>query len=95
MTGHKKMAIFFRSLKNIYASHSKKAFMLSLLAVATWLIAIVVALFSDQLALEQGNLIITSFLVVSAFFSINAIPRTPPSQPAKPTTTSKKELHEH
>jgi len=94
-TGHPIMAIFFKSLKNIYASNSKKAFILSLLAVATWLVAIVIALLSDTLALEQGNLIITSFLAVSAFFSVNAIPRTPRSQPAQQPATSNKELQDH
>jgi hypothetical protein len=86
------MAIFFKSFKNIYASNSKMAFLLSLLAVATWLIAISFALFSDSLALRHGKLIITTFLVVSAFFSINAIPRTPSSLPAQRAATSKKEL---
>jgi len=89
------MAILFKSLKNIYASNSKKAFILSLLAVASWLIAISVAFFSEHLSLEYTNLIITFFLVFSAFFSINATPRAPRSQLAKQPARLKKELHEH
>ena len=88
------MAILFKSLQNIYASNSKKAFILSLLAVASWLIAIGFALFADSLALEYGQLIITSFLVVSTLFSINAIPRTSAGKPLRQPVASKKELHE-
>lgn len=89
------MAIFFDSLKNIYASNSKKAFMLSLLAVASWLLAISVALLSERLALNYANLISTTFLVFSALFSFNAIPRSPQNRLAGQTATVKTKLHEH
>ncbi len=62
------MAILFKSLKNIYASNSKKDFILSLFAVSAWLIAMVIAIFSDTLTLQHGNLMIIIFLAVSVFF---------------------------
>jgi len=89
------MAIFFNSLKNIYASNSKKAFILSLLAVASWMIAISVAVLSEHLALEYTNLISTTFLIFSALFSFNAISRTPRDQLAKQPAAPKTKLHEH
>lgn len=89
------MAIFFDSLKNIYASNSKKAFILSLLAVLSWLVAISIALLSEHLALDYVNLISTTFLVMSALFSFNAIPRTARNQQAGQPATLKTKLHEN
>jgi hypothetical protein len=89
------MAILFKSLKNIYASNSKKDFILSLFAVSAWLIAMVIAIFSDTLTLQHGNLMIIIFLAVSVFFSVNAIPRAPRGKIIYQAVASKKELHEH
>jgi len=89
------MAILFESLKNIYASNSKKAFSLSLLAVACWLVAISIAVFSQPLALEYTSLIISAFLLFSAIFSMNAIPRKPRSHLFQQAARKNRQMQQH
>ena len=89
------MAMFFKSLKNIYSSNSRKQFILSILALLCWIIAIGLAVNPELLPVEHGNLIVSIFLAVSVVFSLNAIPRTSHSQIAHQPANKQKEAPEH
>ncbi len=89
------MARLFKSLQNICDSTSKKSFVLSLLAVASWIIAVNVAVFSDQLAFVNTGMLTTLLLAVSALFSLTAIPRMTHTEPAAQPAPDAQELHEH
>jgi hypothetical protein len=89
------MAIFIKSLKNIYASNSKKPFILSLLAALAWLMAIGLSIISETVVFEHGNITISLLLAISVFFSINAIPRTIRSSAQSQIKATEKELPDH